>query len=85
MNFANERALKKAGSSLFIAENDTPTAVDRPRIHQGMIEKSNVEPVLEISRMIEVMRAYQATSEISQNSQELLKRAIEKLGTVPQG
>jgi flagellar basal-body rod protein FlgF len=85
VNFANERALKKAGSSLFTAENETPVAVERARVHQGMIEKSNVEPVLEISRMIQVMRAYQATSDLTQTSQELLKRAIEKLGAVPQG
>jgi flagellar basal-body rod protein FlgF len=85
VSFENERALKKAGASLFTAENETPVAAERPRVHQGMIEKSNVEPVLEISRMIQVMRAYQATSDLTKTSQELLNRAIEKLGTVPQG
>jgi flagellar basal-body rod protein FlgF len=85
VNFANERALKKAGSSLFIAEDQAAEAVEKPRVHQGMVEKSNVEPVLEISRMIQVMRAYQATADLTQTSQDLLKRAIEKLGAVPQG
>jgi len=34
--------------------------------------------------MIDVLRAYQATTEMTQASEELLKRAIEQLGTVPQ-
>jgi flagellar basal-body rod protein FlgF len=50
-----------------------------------MLEKSNVEPVIEISRMIEVMRAYQAGADITDKTQDLLKRALEKLANVPQG
>ena len=83
VSFADERALKKAGSSLFDAEAQQPQAATNASVHQGMIEKSNVEPVIEIARMIEVMRAYQSSSDLTKTSQELLKRAIEKLGAVP--
>ena len=31
-------------------------------MQQGMLEGSNVQPVIEISHMIEVMRAYQTTA-----------------------
>ena len=83
--FADERSLKKLGMSLFDAGGQPAVAATgQVKVHQGVIEKSNVEPVIEISRMIELMRAYQATTEMTKAAEELLKRAIEKLGTVPQ-
>ena len=85
VTFADERTLKKAGMSLFDAAGQPATAAtNEVRVHQGVIERSNVEPVIEITRMIDVLRAYQATTEITKASEELLKRAIEKLGNVPQ-
>jgi flagellar basal-body rod protein FlgF len=85
VTFADERTLKKAGMSLFDAEGQPAIpATGDVRVHQGVIEKANVEPVIEITRMIDVLRAYQATTEMTQASEELLKRAIEQLGTVPQ-
>lgn len=85
VTFADERTLKKAGRSLFDAAGQpaTPATAD-VRVHQGVIEKGNVEPVIEITKMIDVMRAYQASVEMTKGSEELLKRAIEQLGAVPQ-
>jgi flagellar basal-body rod protein FlgF len=83
VEFANERALKKAGASLFDAAGQTATPSTTARIRQGMMEKSNVEPMIEISRMIEIMRAYQASSDLTKSGEDLLKQAIEKLGAVP--
>ena len=44
------------------------SAVDKPNILQGTLETSNVEPVIEISHMIDVMRAYQATATLAQSA-----------------
>ena len=83
--FADERALKKAGMSLYDAAGQpAQPATSAVRIHQGLMERSNVEPMIEITRMIEVLRAYQSTSDLTQSSEDLLKRAIEQLGNVPQ-
>jgi flagellar basal-body rod protein FlgF len=85
VTFADERTLKKAGMSLFDAEGQLAIpATGAVRVHQGMIERSNVEPVVEITKMIDVMRAYQASTEMTKASEDLLKRAIEQLGIVPQ-
>jgi flagellar basal-body rod protein FlgF len=87
VTFADERLLRKAGMSLFEAapgQAATPATLAEVRVHQGMLERANVEPVVEITRMIEVLRAYQATTEMTQANEELLKRAIEQLGAVPQ-
>ena len=48
-----------------------------------MLESSNVQPVIEISNMIEVMRAYQATASLSQSQEDLMRQAIDKLGAMP--
>ena len=81
VDFADERALQKEGASLY-ATDQSPTAASNTKIVQGMLESSNVEPVIEISHMIDVMRAYQATAALSQSQDELKRQAIDKLGTV---
>ena len=82
VDFDNERTLKKEGVSLY-STDQTPTAVDKPNILQGTLETSNVEPLLEISHMIDVMRAYQATTTLSQSEDDLKRQAIDKLGSTP--
>lgn len=83
VTFADERALKKAGSSLYDAAGQTAQAADAVRVRQGMVERSNVEPVIEIAHMIDVLRAYQASSDLTKSGEDLLKQTIEKLGAVP--
>jgi flagellar basal-body rod protein FlgF len=82
--FNDERALKKVGSSLYDAGAQTPQAATG-RVHQGLVERSNVEPVIEIAHMIEVLRAYQMSSDLTKSGEDLLKQAIQKLGAVPNG
>ncbi|MGC9953784.1 MAG: flagellar basal-body rod protein FlgF [Rhizomicrobium sp.] len=82
VNFDNERALQKEGASLY-STAQSPTAVDKPNILQGTLETSNIEPVIEISHMIDVMRAYQATTNLSQSEDDLKRQAIDKLGSTP--
>lgn len=84
VGFADERALLKVGGGLYDAAGQPALDAPGARVHQGMVERSNVEAVIEISHMIDVMRAYQASAELTQTSEDLLQRAIEKLGTVPQ-
>jgi flagellar basal-body rod protein FlgF len=80
VDFADERALKKEGASLY-STSQSPTAATNAKIQQGMIETSNVEPVIEISHMIDVMRAYQATATLTQSQEDLIRQAIDKLGS----
>jgi flagellar basal-body rod protein FlgF len=71
--------------SFYTAEGQTATDATNVSVHQGMIEKSNVEPVIEIAHMIDVMRAYQSSVNLTQSGEDMLKQTIEKLGAVPQG
>lgn len=82
VNFANEQTLTKEGNSLY-ASTEAPATVKNPHVEQGMLEGSNVEPVIEISHMINVMRAYQASSNLTQTDDSLKRQAIQKLGAMP--
>jgi flagellar basal-body rod protein FlgF len=83
VNFQNERALKKVGATLYDAGAQNADPVTGARVQQGMMERSNVQAVVEIARMMEILRAYQASSELTKSGEDLLKQAIEKLGAVP--
>ena len=66
VDFANERAADQAGRQPLFHHPDANTVRRIRPSRQGMLEGSNVEPVIEISHMIEVMRAYEATATLTQ-------------------
>lgn len=82
VDFANDRALVKEGSSLY-STTQTPNTASGVAVRQGMLEGSNVQPVIEISHMIEVMRSYEATATLTTSQEDLMRQAIDKLGTMP--
>jgi flagellar basal body rod protein FlgG len=47
-----------------------------PEIVQGMIEKSNVEPILEMERMIRVQRAYEQAKQLIDREDERIRKVI---------
>jgi flagellar basal-body rod protein FlgF len=82
VDFPNTAALIKQGSNLY-STTQTPTAPANVSVRQGALEASNVQPVIEISHMIEVMRAYEATASLSKSQEDMMRQAIEKLGQMP--
>jgi len=77
--FADESALEKVGDNLFAAEG-APTKEFDGAIVQGAIEGSNVNPVLELTRIIEISRAYESAARIVRSGDDLRKSTIERLG-----
>jgi flagellar basal-body rod protein FlgF len=63
--------LRDAGTMFTAADGFTD--LESPSVLQGALEQSNVSPVLEISRMIAVQRAYEA-------GQTMLEREDQRLG-----
>lgn len=84
VSFAQAQRLLKEGGNLYSAgEGATPQPAVTAQVNQGYIEKSNVNSVLEMSRMIEVTRAYTQISAMLQQQTDMRKTAIEKLAEVP--
>ena len=80
VSFENNNQLKKEGSTLF-STAATPTTADNAEVMQGMVEKSNVQPVIALTRIIETVRAYTAVTRTLQQTHDLRRDAIERLGS----
>lgn len=76
--FDDLRQLRKAGENLFVAV-DSPAAESSPRVRQGFIETSNVNPVAAMTDMIEIMRAYEQAAQLSETANDLARRTVETL------
>lgn len=70
--------LTREGSTLFSTENGFEPALE-PRVLQGFVEGSNVNPVSEIARMIEVQRAYELGQTFSDKESKRLSSLIDTL------
>ena len=81
--FANPGSLEKVGDNLYRnSSNLQAQAATEARVRQGMLEGSNVKSILEITRMVEVSRAYEQTAKMMDSEADLSRRAIERLGRV---
>ena len=79
MRFANLSGLKKEGDNLYTS-GETPVAANDVNIRQGMVERSNVSPMLEITSLIDITRAYERVTQMMSSNQDLSKSAVERLG-----
>jgi len=83
VRFDDPQLLSKEGSSLYAAAGQQPQPVTAATtLVQGSIEKSNVQPVVEMGRMIEVTRAYTSLANLMTRTDELRRTAINKLSDV---
>lgn len=73
--------LEKGGDGLY-RNTSNAQAQEAPDalVRQGMLEGSNVNPILEITNLIEIQRAYESVSRMIENSNDLSRRAVERLG-----
>jgi flagellar basal-body rod protein FlgF len=86
VRFENPQQLRKQGASTFAAPDGVqpvPVPEKDARVVQGAIEKSNVRPVVEMSRMIEVTRAYTEIATMLQQQNDLRKNSLQQLSEVP--
>lgn len=76
-------ALEKGGDGLYRnASNAAAIEATDARVRQGMLEGSNVNPILEITNLIEIQRAYESVTRMIENTNELSRRSVERLGRV---
>ncbi|MBV2359335.1 flagellar hook-basal body complex protein [Thalassococcus sp. CAU 1522] len=71
----NPLRLTREGGVLFDAE-DGFVEVDNPRMRQGYVEGSNVDPILQIARMSEVQRAYEMGQAFMDREDERIRSAL---------
>lgn len=82
VDFNQPRALKKQGNSMFVATEESLPEIPASdyKVKEGFLEISNVNPVIEMVRMIEVQRIYEANQKTLQTSDAELGRLINETG-----
>jgi flagellar basal-body rod protein FlgF len=84
VRFARSQDLIKDGSSNFRAPaNLNPEPVPIVKVQQAAIEKSNVNGVLEMTRLIDITRSYTQIASLLQQQSDLRRNAIQQLAEVP--
>jgi flagellar basal-body rod protein FlgF len=83
VSFTDAQKMLKEGLNLYTAGEGSPQPDTKSVVRQGFIEKSNVNAVAEMSRMIEVTRAYSQIATLLQQQSDLHKTAIQQLADVP--
>ncbi len=78
VDFADRGQLAPAENNLFDAKDQQPTAATG-KIAQGMLEDSNVRPIIEMTSLIEVTRNYQAMQRFLDSEHERQRRAISSI------
>ena len=79
VRFEDPMALERAAGGLFRPIDQAPEPALDTQVAQGMVESSNVSPVLEMTRMIEVSRTYQMVANAIQTEHQRQQKAINQL------
>lgn len=81
VRFANPSQLTRAAGGLFHAVEAPLLPLDgATKIRQGHLEASNVNTAAEMVKLIETMRHFEATQKVVQGVDEMMERALRKLG-----
>jgi flagellar basal-body rod protein FlgF len=79
VRFEDEQALRAEGDRLFDAAGQDPQEVARPALVQGAVEGSNVQSVLEMTRMMAELREFQMATQFLERETERQQSVIERL------
>jgi flagellar basal-body rod protein FlgG len=87
VNVREPRYLEKEGDTMYkTTEHSGParaaTGDERPVVHQGFLENANVNPVSEMTQMIEVNRAYEANQRVIRAQDESAGLLINQVMTL---
>lgn len=78
VTFGDQQDMELLGSSL-LRTDQVPIEVADTEIVQGMLEGSNVIAITEMTRMIDLLRSYQAANQLITNDEDRQEQAIDIL------
>jgi flagellar basal-body rod protein FlgF len=83
VTFDSLGGLTKSGDGLYQnTTNAQATPASSAIVRQGMLESSNVQPILQVTDLIRISRAYESVSQMMSDNSDLSKSAIQRLGSV---
>ena len=82
VTFAKPQGLKSEGANLFSSDEQPKAAGIEGRLESGALERSNVKPVIEMTRLMDVNRSYAMVSSVISRLDDLRGTAIRRLADV---
>ncbi len=79
VTFDNQQLLERSAVGLFSSEAP-PKDVQESEIVQGMLEGSNVQPIFEMARMIDIHRTYDGVRSFIEREDERIRNMIRQMG-----
>ena len=79
VEFKDPQSMRKQGSSLYDS-GEAPEAATGVTVTQGAFETSNVQPMKQMTEMIETVRAYTSVARMIEAVDETRGKAIQQLG-----
>lgn len=79
VQFANPALLERTDGSMFRSDAAPIPAAENVRVLQGVLETSNVQPVMEMTNMITTMRGVGSTSKFIETMYDLERKAVNAL------
>jgi flagellar basal-body rod protein FlgF len=80
--FADETSVSPRGDGMMAGSGGRILAATEVTLTTGGVEGSNVQPIVETSAMIDILRSYQSSQRMTQAMDDMRKSAIERLGRV---
>ena len=80
--FDDETGLAPRGDGLYAGAAGRVLTAEETRFRTGGVEGSNVQPIVETTSMIEILRSYQNSMRMSESLNDMRKRALDRLGRV---
>lgn len=79
VDFEDSQSLERGANGIYSAGDAVANPVASPHVVQGMVEESNVSPILEMTRLIDVSRSYQRMTQMIESEHQRQKQAISTL------
>jgi flagellar basal-body rod protein FlgF len=83
VTFDSLSALSKDGNNLLRNTGSTqPQPTTSAKIRQGMLEGSNVQTLTQITKLVQLNRAYESVTNMMSQTSDLSRKSIQRLGSV---
>ena len=80
VSFENPQDMRNVGNTM-LDTDQAEIAPENIRLMQGALEGSNVQPIVEMTNMIEVSRSYASAQKLIDQADQMRRQAIQELGT----
>ena len=78
--FGDEASVVQRGDGFINGQNPTVLGAGATTLKSGGVEGSNVQPIVETTRMVEIMRSYENSVKMADSLAQMRQSAIQRLG-----